>query len=133
MITLDSETTLQKLSQLNDYGIRIALDDFGTGYSSFNSLNELPLSVLKIDKGLVDDILNSSESLIMAEAIIELSHKLKLKVIAEGIEEKDQLDVLKSLHCDLIQGYLYSKPVIASEIAVFCHHMDLEHYDLDEK
>lgn len=131
MITVDSESTLHKLSQLNDYGIRISLDDFGTGYSSFNSLNELPLSILKIDKGLVDDILSSPESLIMTEAIIDLAHKLRLEVIAEGIEEKDQLDVLKSLRCDMIQGYLYSKPVTSGELTEFVRQMETEGLDLE--
>ncbi len=128
MITIDSESTLHKLGQLRDYGIKISLDDFGTGYSSFNSLNELPLSILKIDKGVLDTIITSSESLIMTEAIIDLAHKLKLEVVAEGIEEKDQLDVLKTLKCDMIQGYIYSKPLEGGDLEAYYHHMENEEH-----
>ncbi len=124
MITIDNESTLHKLGQLNDYGIKVSLDDFGTGYSSFNSLKELPLKILKIDKGVLDTILSSPVSLIMTEAIIDLAHKLNLDVVAEGIEERAQMDILKSLGCDMVQGYLYSKPITGEELETFYNKMD---------
>lgn len=105
MLTVDSEDTINKLNQLRDYGIAISLDDFGTGYSSFNALHELPIQILKIDKGLIDNIIRSNETLIMLESIIDLAHKLNLEVVGEGVEELDQVKVLESLNCDMIQGF----------------------------
>jgi len=111
MLTIDSEDTINKLNQLRDYGITISLDDFGTGYSSFNSLYEFPIQILKIDKGLIDNIIKSNETLIMLESIIDLAHKLNLDVIGEGVEDIEQVKVLESLNCDMIQGFYYSKPL----------------------
>lgn len=111
MLTVDSVDTINKLNQLRDYGIRISLDDFGTGYSSFNSLHELPIQILKIDKGLIDNILKSNETMIMLESIIDLAHKLRLEVVAEGVENEEEVRILESLNCDMIQGFFYSKPL----------------------
>lgn len=119
MLTVDSEDTINKLNQLRDYGIRISLDDFGTGYSSFNSLHELPIQILKIDKGLIDNVIRSNETLIMLESIIELAHKLNLEVIGEGVEEIEQVEVLEKLHCDMIQGFYYSRPLLPDKFVEY--------------
>lgn len=111
MLSVDSEDTINKLNQLKDYGITISLDDFGTGYSSFNSLHELPIQILKIDKGLIDNVISSNETFIMLESIIDLAHKLNLSVIGEGVEEIEQVKILETLECDMIQGFYYSKPL----------------------
>lgn len=98
------------LGVLRDMGIRISLDDFGTGYSSLNYLSLLDLDELKIDKSFVDQISNNKRILILIENIINLSKQLNLTVIAEGVETKEQNDVLEELGCYIIQGYYYSKP-----------------------
>lgn len=100
------------MKKLANMGMRIALDDFGTGYSSLNYLKRLPINILKIDKSFIDDISLSSNDKSIVDGIIQLAHKMNLVVIAEGIEHKEQADILKAINCDIIQGYYYSKPVL---------------------
>lgn len=99
------------LDELQGMGIRISLDDFGTGYSSLNYLTQMPINTLKIDKAFIDKINLNKKDNYVAEAIISLAHNLEVKVVAEGVEDSNQLDLLKEKNCDLIQGYLYSKPL----------------------
>lgn len=99
------------LDNLQSLGIRISLDDFGTGYSSLNYLTQMPIDTLKIDKVFIDKINLNEKDNYVAEAIISLAHNLEVKVVAEGVEDKEQLNLLKEKQCDLIQGYLYSKPL----------------------
>ncbi len=120
MLSGDSEDTMKKLNQLKDFGISISLDDFGTGYSSFNSIHELPIELLKIDKSLMDNVFKVKKTKVMLESIINLAHKLDLKVIAEGVEHEEQVAMLRSLNCDLIQGYFYSKPLEAMNFSEYC-------------
>ena len=106
------------LRDLQDMGLKLAIDDFGTGYSNLNFLRTLRVSKLKIDRSFVQAIaLNPDESTI-TNAIIGMAKSLNLKVIAEGVETEAQLSYLRNHHCDEIQGYYYSKPVMAEEIAV---------------
>lgn len=106
-----SDTVLSSLSKLRGAGVRIALDDFGTGYSSLSNLKQLPIHCLKIDKSFIKAIdLPSAERLIV-ESLIELVHKLGLEVIAEGVEYREQYDLLKSWGCDYVQGFLFGKPM----------------------
>jgi len=119
LIEIDKENMISKLNQLRDYGITISLDDFGTGFASFNSLNDLPISILKLDKSLINDVLTSTNQLIMTESIIDLAHKLKMEVIAEGVEHKEQVDILKNVGCDMIQGYYYAKPLEEKKLTEF--------------
>lgn len=100
-----------KLLEFRDSGIEVAIDDFGTGYSSLSYLKEFDIDYLKIDKSFVDNLKQDSNDLALSEAIIVMAHKLGLKVIAEGVETKEQLDLLKFAGCDFAQGYLLSKPV----------------------
>jgi len=116
LMTTDLEETVSKLKELRNFGISISLDDFGTGYSSFNSIQELPLSIIKIDKSLIDQIFLSDKIRIMVNSVIQLSHKLNLMVVAEGVESIEQHEVLRWLKCDMIQGYYYSKPLPIEEL-----------------
>lgn len=110
----DPDQALKMMQRLREKGIHLALDDFGTGYSSLAYLKEFPLNTLKIDKAFIDDIANSSVDKHMAAAIISIAHNLGLKVVAEGVEDEKQLQLLRQYQCEMLQGYLYSKPLSAS-------------------
>ncbi|MBC8061707.1 MAG: EAL domain-containing protein [Clostridiaceae bacterium] len=114
MQSLDSSINI--LKELNDMGIRIALDDFGTGYSSLNYLRKIPICTLKIDKSFIDNITSSTKEESIINNIIQMAHSMDLKVVAEGVETKHQLSILKDRNCDYIQGYYYSKPLPVDEI-----------------
>lgn len=107
------EDTLDKLSALQKYGIKISLDDFGTGYSSLSYLKTLPIDVLKIDKSFIDALGNSKEQRDLVEIIVKLGKQLNMRMVAEGVEHPEQLDILRDIGCDTMQGYLYSKPIDA--------------------
>ena len=95
------------------------MDDFGTGYSSLNMLTAIPIDALKMDMSFVRNMLKDDTSLKLVELIIDISRFLDVPVIAEGVEEQEQLDTLKELGCDIIQGYYFSKPVSAKEFEEF--------------
>jgi diguanylate cyclase (GGDEF)-like protein/PAS domain S-box-containing protein len=107
------ENGLQMMTRLRERGIHLALDDFGTGYSSLAYLKRFPLNTLKIDKAFIDDIAKSNVDRHMAAAIINIAHNLGLKVVAEGVEEESQLDILRRYDCEMLQGFLYSRPLNA--------------------
>lgn len=102
-------TTL--ISSLQNIGVQVSLDDFGTGYSSLNYLTKMPINTLKIDKSFVDNICFNAKDSCIAESIIQLAHSLNIKVVAEGVEHENQLALLKSLKCDIIQGFIFSAPL----------------------
>ena len=104
------------LCLLNNMGIRIAIDDFGTGHSSLNHLKRFPIDCLKIDRSFVHDVTLNPEDGAIVQAIIAMAHGLKLNVVAEGVETIEQLRFLESFHCDMIQGYLVSRPLTADQI-----------------
>ncbi|SES42287.1 EAL domain-containing protein [Psychrobacillus sp. OK032] len=106
----------QKLVDLQKFGISIHLDDFGTGYSSLSYLNSLPINHVKIDKSFVDGMLQSEKDGKFIETIINLAHTIGLHVVAEGVEHREQFEMLRSYNCELIQGYYISKPVSYEEI-----------------
>jgi EAL domain-containing protein (putative c-di-GMP-specific phosphodiesterase class I) len=110
----NADTAAAQLKQLSEMGIKISIDDFGTGYSSLSYLNTFPLNYLKIDRAFVKDI-TSIEDATLSRAIVTLAKALNLKTIAEGVETETQKEVLRSIGCDIIQGYLLSKPVPAEE------------------
>lgn len=112
-----NQANLSVFKRLKDHGILIAIDDFGTGYSSFASLKHLYVDVLKIDKYFVDDILTDKKAKDLFCSMITMGQKLGYEIIAEGVETQDQFELLKTLGCDTIQGYLFSKPASAEEIA----------------
>lgn len=103
------------LNVLRERGVNIAIDDFGSGYSSFNYLINLPFNTLKIDKSLIDNIENDKNKSVI-KSIVCLSKSLKYKIIIEGVERKEQVDLLLDLGCNIIQGYYFSKPLPESEI-----------------
>ena len=104
-----------KLLLLRDAGIEVSLDDFGTGYSSLSYLKRFHIDYIKIDKSFVDNLVTSQQDKILCEAMIVMAHKLDIKVIAEGIEREEQLDILKNMGCDYGQGYIYSKALQAED------------------
>jgi diguanylate cyclase (GGDEF)-like protein/PAS domain S-box-containing protein len=103
-----SKDVIQKLKSL---GFKISIDDFGTGYSSLSHLKMLDIDELKIDKSFIDDISTNKTDKSIVKAIVEMSKALSLVSVAEGVEKKDQLDILKEMGCNLIQGYYFSKPL----------------------
>ncbi|WP_370461042.1 EAL domain-containing protein [Paraglaciecola sp. L1A13] len=107
----DPESALHMMNRLRERGIHLALDDFGTGYSSLAYLKRFPLNTLKIDKAFIDDIATSSVDRHMTAAIINIAHNLGLKVVAEGVEHEEQMSILRRYDCEMLQGYLYSKPL----------------------
>ena len=114
----DTEHMIQILNELRDNGFRISMDDFGTGYSSFSLLTEMPLDTLKLDKSFVDKVGGDSDreqDVAVIRHIVSLAKELKFVCLAEGAEKKSPVDKLKSLGCDLIQGYNYSKPIPMAE------------------
>jgi EAL domain-containing protein (putative c-di-GMP-specific phosphodiesterase class I) len=117
LLLRDADTVASDLRTLRDLGVRIAIDDFGTGYSSLSYLRHMPVDVLKIDKSFIDEILHSDEQLALVEAIVNLARTLRLAVVAEGIEQPAHRFQLTELGCPYGQGYLFSKPVSATEIA----------------
>ncbi|MBF0562699.1 MAG: EAL domain-containing protein, partial [Alphaproteobacteria bacterium] len=100
-------------------GISCAIDDFGTGYSSLSVLKRFPIGKLKIDRSFVRDVIHDVNDAAIVTAIIAMAHALKMKVIAEGVEEVPHYDFLKELGCDQIQGYLISRPLPALELSRF--------------
>lgn len=111
------ESVIATLNELHEIGVGLALDDFGTGFSSMNYLKQFPLDRLKIDQSFVRDILTSEEDGSITKAIIQLGHSLGLKVIAEGVESERQLEFLRESGCDEAQGYYFSRPIPAEELA----------------
>ena len=118
-IMQDTANAVAVLRDLRGRGVNISLDDFGTGYSSLNYLKMLPVNIVKIDRAFVRNLAANDEDAAIAKAIISMAHTLRLKVIAEGVETRDQLDLLRSFGCDLYQGFLFSRPVRPGKLTVF--------------
>ena len=109
-IMTDAESNIAKLKALKDLNIELAVDDFGTGYSSLSYLKRFPIDTLKIDQSFVAD-LNTVDGAAIADAILALAKSMNLRVVAEGIETKEQMRYLADRDCDLMQGYYFSYPV----------------------
>ena len=109
------EENIEILEHFHQMGVLLAIDDFGTGYSSMAYLKRFPIDKLKIDQSFVKDLATDPDDAAIVKATVLLGHSLHLKVIAEGVETKEQLEYLTSIGCDEIQGYYYSKPLIAEE------------------
>jgi len=115
-LLLDARTIVtDKLAEFQEAGMQVSLDDFGTGYSSLSYLKKFPIDYLKIDKSFISNLSMNSVDMALCEAIIHMSHKLGMKVIAEGVETQTQLSLLMGAGCDYAQGYLFSPPITAAE------------------
>ena len=102
---------INRLNELRDMGFSMSIDDFGTGYSSLSYLKRLPIDTIKIDRAFVMDLPGDKDNAEITSAVVAMAHKLKLSVVAEGIENKEQTHFLKSIHCDFAQGFYYGRPM----------------------
>lgn len=118
------ESARRTMLELREFGIRFAVDDFGTGYSSLGYLKQLPVDVLKIDQTFVRDMVSDPNDAAIVRTIVAMAHSLGLKAVAEGVETEEQLSLLRELHCEGYQGYLYSRPLSPG---------DLEQYWLSDR
>jgi EAL domain-containing protein (putative c-di-GMP-specific phosphodiesterase class I) len=107
----DGEVGIHTLTKLREMGVRISVDDFGTGYSSLSYLKRLPIDSVKLDAAFVKDATTDTDDAALVMAIITLAHNLRLRVVAEGIETEEQLNLLRRLRCDEGQGYFFGRPV----------------------
>ncbi|QYK01462.1 EAL domain-containing protein [Shewanella psychrotolerans] len=119
MLMDDTEKSLNALNSIRSLGIEIYLDDFGTGYSSLSYLKRFPISVIKIDKSFVDNMLDEPADANLIKAIITMGQSLDMKLVAEGVEDESQLQFLQKLGCDYTQGYLVSRPLESDDLQVF--------------
>ena len=106
---------IEVVKQLKELGLNLAMDDFGSGYSSLNILRDIPFDILKIDREFVSESVASKSSIIIMEKIIEMAKGLNIRVICEGVETKEQVDVLRKLGCTMVQGYYYDRPIPMDE------------------
>ena len=111
MLAHNVEHTVQQMQELKSEGFTFSIDDFGTGYSCLTYLHAYPVKELKIDKSFIDRICDEESGLNIVKTIINLARNLKIKVIAEGVETKEQLNILKRCNIDSIQGYFFAKPM----------------------
>ena len=116
-IMIDSvDKALRCIDELKSMGFQIAIDDFGTGYSSLSYLNKFPADLLKIDKSFIDAMNTSDSSRQYVAAIISMGHVMGFDVISEGVEEPDQLETLKDIGCDFVQGFIWGRPLSAEAV-----------------
>ncbi len=117
LVMQDETRGMLMLNQLKALGISLAIDDFGTGYSSLSYLKRLPVDIVKIDQSFVRELCEDSDDAAIVEAVVALAHSLRLKVVAEGVEQKVQLDFLRRRGCDEVQGYLLARPMPSEAFA----------------
>tara|TARA_R110001583_G_scaffold195379_2_gene372439 strand:- start:4409 stop:6856 length:2448 start_codon:yes stop_codon:yes gene_type:complete len=115
-LMVDAQATQNKLEQLKGLGINISIDDFGTGYSSLAYLKKFKVDIMKIDMSFVRDMLNNKHDFEIVKTIISLGHSMGLKLVAEGVETKEQQQALSTLGCEIGQGYVFSKPISAEQL-----------------
>ncbi len=119
-VLMDGQTSIREaLLQIDELGIKLSMDDFGTGYSSLSYLREYPFDVLKIDRSFISGITDNKADCNLVKAAIAMSHSLEIKVVAEGVETKEQLDLLNELNCDIAQGFYLSKPLPGAKLLTF--------------
>ncbi|MFC7687125.1 EAL domain-containing protein [Ureibacillus sp. GCM10028918] len=111
-----NDDLINKIQEVKKLGITVAIDDFGTGYSSLGYLKEFPVDTLKIDRSFIVNIREGESGIAMVAAIIALAHALKLKVVAEGVETNEEMEILKQYNCEYVQGYYFSKPLNVTDI-----------------
>ena len=116
LIMRDVADSAKQLERLRELGVGVAVDDFGTGYSSLAYLQRLPIDRLKVDRAFIKDLAGDPDTTPLVQAVVVLAHALGMKVVAEGIETPEQLGILRSLKCEIAQGYLLGRPMPASEV-----------------
>lgn len=116
LVLRDIGESIHRMSQLREIGVMMAIDDFGTGYSSLNYLRRLPVNELKIDQSFLRDLQPTSGTLAVVQTIVSLAHKMNLTVVAEGVETRQEFDLLKAAGCDSVQGHLFAAALPASEV-----------------
>jgi EAL domain-containing protein (putative c-di-GMP-specific phosphodiesterase class I) len=109
----DPRAVLGRLEALRDLGVRLAIDDFGTGHASLTQLKTIPADELKLDRSFIIDLAEDRRERALVRAAIEMAHALELQVVAEGVETEAQLDILRELGCDTVQGYYLARPAPA--------------------
>jgi EAL domain-containing protein (putative c-di-GMP-specific phosphodiesterase class I) len=107
----EKERMLEVMRNLKELNMNLSIDDFGSGYSSLNLLSQLDFQVLKLDKAFLESGTEDEKVKKVVDSVISMAKKLDMKVVAEGVERKDELEMLKSLSCDLIQGYYFDRPI----------------------
>ena len=115
-LTADGPHVLELMDTLHQMGIAIAVDDFGVGYSSLALLRRLPINTLKLDRSFIEEITHNSQDATIVRFVMEMAHELQMRVVAEGIEDDNQLLALRVMGCDDAQGYLFSRPLPADEL-----------------
>jgi EAL domain-containing protein (putative c-di-GMP-specific phosphodiesterase class I) len=123
--------TREVLNRLREAGVGLSIDDFGTGYSSFTQLRDLPVSEIKIDKSFVTAVTGSSANAAIVKSAIDLGHNLGLHVVSEGVETYATLDALTDMGCDVMQGYLFARPMPADEIRLWTASRPIHHATLE--
>jgi EAL domain-containing protein (putative c-di-GMP-specific phosphodiesterase class I) len=111
VLMADPEVAAKALASIRDLGVRVALDDFGSGYSSLSHLRRFPIDIVKIDKSFVDDVAHEGAESAIARGIIELGRAMRIQTVAEGIEVDEQAEVLRTLGCELGQGFFFARPL----------------------
>ena len=111
----DTDTLFNVSRNLQDIGFIVAMDDFGSGYSSVNMLKNIPLNVIKLDRGFLIETTDTKRGKIIISKIVEMAKAIDIKVICEGVETYEQVEFLKEIGCDKVQGYLFAKPMVLDE------------------
>lgn len=124
----EATLTLAVLDRLKEIGVTLAIDDFGTGYSALAYLKRFPFDVLKVDRTFVNDVTLDAEDASLTSAMIAMAHALGLKVVGEGVETTEQKNFLVSQNCDVMQGYLFSRPLPADDFLAFAARYEPDSY-----
>ena len=122
----DSKTMVGLINKMKALGFSFSMDDFGSGYSSFNLLKDMAADELKIDKEFLESTDDSKRSRYIIEKIVQMAHGLDIRVVCEGVERKEQVEFLREIECDIIQGYYYSKPMPMADYEKYLLQFDLK-------
>ena len=127
MVMQNPERAVTTLARLRELGISVSIDDFGTGYSSLGYLKRFPIDNVKIDRSFIKDLPHDTDDAAITRAVIAMAHSLRIRVVAEGVETREQLEFLRTHECDECQGYFLSRPLPASEFALLARTWTREH------
>lgn len=126
----DDQQISMKAFQLKEEGFTLLMDDFGSGYSSLNILLETPFDVIKLDRKFIENMIVSSKGRLILEQVVSMANKLELGLLAEGVETKEQVDLLQKIGCDQVQGYYYAKPMPEEEFFVLLKEQEMKKKNL---